>query len=95
MADIFVPKILLRGDKTIFFAQSTQRPFELAGQIDFFGESAGHNFNLFKDGKFSINGKLYDYKELPKILRGGVDYVVFTNSVDEYRLYIRATRLNA
>lgn len=33
---MFIPKILLRGEKAVFFAQSTQRPFELVGQIDFF-----------------------------------------------------------
>ena len=85
MADIFLPKILLRGEKSIFFLQCTQRPFELVGQIDFFGESDGHQFNILKDGNFSINGKIQNYKELPKILRG-VDYVVFTNFLELKKL---------
>ena len=79
---MFVPKILLRGEKSVFFAQTNQRPFEIVGQIDFFGNAEGQPFNIFKDGKFSINGKLHDHKELPEILRGGVDYVVFTHFLE-------------
>ena len=71
MADIFIPKILLRGEKSIFFLQCTQRPFELVGQIDFFGESAGHQFNILKYGIFSINGKIQNYQRIAENPAGG------------------------
>ncbi len=67
----FVPKIILRGDKAEFFAQAGQRPFKLAGEINFVGEVDGTQFHFFRDGKFSIDGKLHDYQDLPQILRGG------------------------
>lgn len=67
----FVPKILLCGDKAEFFARIGQRPFKLVGELKFFGEAEGQQFHFLRDGKFSIDGKLYGYQELPKILTGG------------------------
>ena len=76
----FIPKILLRGDKAEFFAQVGQRPFKLVGEINFVDEVDGTQFHFFRDGKFSIDGKLHDYQELPQILRGEVaDYIVFAD----------------
>lgn len=78
---VFIPKIFLRGDKAEFFAQVGQRPFKLVGEINFVGEVDGKEFNFLRDGKFSIDGKLHDYQELPQILRVGVaDYIVFADA---------------
>ena len=49
--NFFVPRILLCGDREEFFARVGQRPFELVGQVEFFGES-GHEFDLLREGKF-------------------------------------------
>ena len=76
----FVPKILLRGDKTEFLARVGQRPFKLVGEINFVGEAEGQQFHLLRDKKFSLDGKLKDYQELSKILKVDADYFVFNNS---------------
>ena len=67
----FIPKILLRGDKAEFFARIGQRPFKIVGAINFIGEVDGKEFHFFRDGKFSLDGKLHDYQELPHMLGGG------------------------
>lgn len=67
----FIPKILLRGDKAEFFARIGQRPFKIAGEINFIGEVDGKQFHFFRDGKFSLDGNLHDYQELPQMLKGG------------------------
>ena len=77
--NVFVPKILLCGDKTDFFERVGQRPFELVGQIKFVGEINGQAFNFLRDGKFLLNDKLVEYSELPKIIRGGVRFIVFND----------------
>ena len=70
--NFFVPKILLCGDRAEFLARVNQRPFQLVGQIAFSGNAENKNFNLLKDGHFAINGKLFNYTDLVKILTGGV-----------------------
>lgn len=69
--NFFVPKILLCGDKAEFLARVNQRPYQLVGQIEFSGSAENKNFNFLKDGYFAINGKLFNYNNLPKILTGG------------------------
>ena len=68
---IFVPRILLCGDREEFFARVDRRPIELVGQVEFIGES-GHEFDLLRAGKFLLNGKPADHSELSKMIRGGV-----------------------
>lgn len=67
----YVPKILLCGDRAEFFAEIKNRPVKIAGQVDFFGEAEGQNFNFFQDGKFSLDGRLHNYNKIAELLRGG------------------------
>ena len=78
--NFFVPRILLCGDREEFFARVGQRPFELVGQVEFFGES-GHEFDLLREGKFLLNGKPVALSELSKMIRGEVlSFIVFNES---------------
>ena len=77
---IFVPRILLCGDKEYFFSHVGQRPFEIVGQVEFLGES-GHEFDLLREGKFLLDGNLLDLSELSKMIQGGVcSFIVFNDS---------------
>ena len=68
---IFIPKILLRGDREEFFSRVGELLYKIVGQIKFHGEINGRAFNFLSDGKFLLNDKLLGYTELPKIMRGG------------------------
>lgn len=68
---IFVPKVLLCGNASEFFARVGQRPYELVGQIKFDGEINGQTFHFLRNGVFVLGDKVFGYAELPKMLRGG------------------------
>ena len=72
----FVPKILLRGDKSEFLARIGNRPFKMIGQINFVGD----DFNFLNDGKFSVDEKTYGVAELKNLMNIEVDYIVFNDS---------------
>ena len=83
---IFVPRILLCGSREEFFARVDRRPFELVGQVEFFGES-GHELDLIRSGKFLLNDKPVALSELVKMIREGVfDFIVFNNVTDIYKI---------
>ena len=62
-ANIFIPRILLCGDKAEFFSRVGQRLFDLVGEIKFFYEQSGL--------KVLLNGNLIEHEELANTLRGG------------------------
>lgn len=68
---IFVPKILLCGDREEFFSRVGEKLYEIVGQVKFSGEVNGQAFNFLRDGKFLLGDKFLGYEELPKIIRGG------------------------
>ena len=75
----FVPRILLCGDDAEFFAQVFARAFKIVGRLKILGEVDGQKFNIARDGKVFLNGKLQDFDALKKILSdGSIDYLVFT-----------------
>lgn len=83
---IFVPRILLCGDREYFFSRVGLRPFELVGQVEFFGAS-GHEFDLLRAGKFLLNGKPVALSEFVKMIRGGVfDFIVFNENTILHRI---------
>ena len=67
--NIFIPRILLCGDKAEFFSRVGQRLFDLVGEIKFFDEQSGRNF--LRDRKVLLNGVLIWHEELINKLRGG------------------------
>lgn len=75
---IFVPRILFCGSREEFFARVAQRPFEIVGQVEFIGES-GHEFDLLNSGKFLLNDKPVELAELPKLLKGTVDFLILND----------------
>ena len=66
-ANIFIPRILLCGDKAEFFSRVGQRLFDLVGEL------------FLRDGNFLLNGNIIEHDKLTKLLRGGIDYIVFNN----------------
>ena len=74
----FIPNILICGDKSEFLANVGKRAYKIVGEVKFFGEHEGDNFNFFQDGKFLLDGEFHDYKELRNII-GGVEYIVFND----------------
>ena len=79
---IFVPRILLCCDREEFFARVDRRPFELVGQVEFFGES-GHELDLIRSGKFLLNDKPVALSELSKMIRGGCS-ILLSSTTTEY-----------
>ena len=74
---IFVPRILLCGSREEFFAHVGQRPFELVGQVEFFGVDGN---DLLREGKFLLDGKPAALSELDKMIRGGVfNFLIFND----------------
>lgn len=82
----FVPKILLCGDEAEFLSRVGQRPFKIVGRVQLSSEVDGQQFNLFRDGKLLLDGKLQHINDLLNMIqRGFVDYFVFNSHV-EYNL---------
>lgn len=75
--NIFMPRILLCGDKEEFFSHVGQRMFDLIGQIKFFDEKIGLNFP--RDEKFLLNNDLIGQEKLADILRTRADFIVFND----------------
>ena len=81
----FIPKILLCGDEAEFLSRVGQRPFKIVGRVQLSGEVDGQQFNLFRDGKLLLDGKLQHINDLLNMIRGGVfvaDYFVFNSHVE-------------
>lgn len=76
--NIFIPRILLCGDKEEFLSRVGQRLFELAGQVEFFDE------------KFLLDGEPVGYERLPNLLREKISFIVFT---DDRKLKLVGTLL--
>ena len=73
---IFVPKVLVCGDREDFLARTVGRPCKIVGQVTFVGEG----FNFLQDKKFALDGEIKPGEELAKMLRSAaVDYLVCTN----------------
>lgn len=85
--NFFIPNILICGDRAEFLARVNQRPFKIVGQISFSGTIEGREFNFFKEGNFSINGKIYNHSEFIKILRGGMANFIVFNNLRQYYMY--------
>ena len=83
----FVPKILLCGDEAEFLSRVGQRPFKIVGRVQLVGEVDGQQFNLFRDGKLLLDGKLQHINDLLNMIRGVfvADYFVLNSNV-EYNL---------
>ena len=76
----YIPRILLCGDRAEFLSEIGERPFVIVGQIEFFGEAEGQKFDLFQDGRFSIDGKLQQNNMLQLILMDfDISFIVFQN----------------
>ena len=69
--NVFVPRILLCGDKKKFFSQVGNRPYELVGQISFFGKVNEQDVDFLRDNKFILNGNITSNEELLKRINGG------------------------
>lgn len=77
---IFVPNVLLCGDREDFYSRIGGRPCKIVGQVEFASNAKGGEFNFLHDKKIALNGEIKDAAELAKFLRGGgVDYLVCTN----------------
>lgn len=80
---IFVPNILLCGDKEDFYSRIGGRPCKIVGQVAF----AGEGFNFLQDKKFALDGKIQPGEELAKMLKSdAVDYLVCTNLQEWFAL---------
>ena len=92
--NVFVPKIFLCGSREEFFSRVGQRPFEIVGQVQFFGKINGQEFNFLRDGKFLLNGKFVEYPELLKALKErGVDFIVFNDHRNLKPLFVKLSRI--
>lgn len=67
--NIFIPKILLCGDREEFFSRVGKRLFNLVGNIKFFDEKIGLDFS--RDKKILLNNELIEQEQLSSILWGG------------------------
>lgn len=80
----FVPKIYLCGDKAEFFTRIGERPFKLVGILKFFGKEDEQKLQFNEDGKFSLDGKIFEHDEMKNIVNDA-DYIVF-NSTTELKI---------
>lgn len=78
MNEGFVPKIYLCGDKEEFFAWIGQRPFNLRGVLKFFNDD---DLKFDKDGKFSLDDKIFERDEIKNIL-AEADFIVFWDALE-------------
>lgn len=84
---IFVPKVLLCGDREDFYSRIGQCPCKIVGQVAFAGEINSEKFNILQDRKFALDGKIQPGEELAKMLRSdAVDYLVCTNLQEWFAL---------
>lgn len=82
----FIPNILLCGDEAEIISRLGNRLFKIVGHVKFDGEINRQKFNFARDGKFLLEDKICVSEDLLKMIRGGVDYIVFQYANDILRL---------
>ena len=84
---LFVPKILLSGDKEDFYSRIGNLPCRIVGQVTFTGEINGEKFHILQNGRLALNGEIKPGAELAKLLRSdAADYLVCTNLQEWFAL---------